>query len=198
MGLRAEYVILGEPTGNLIASAQKGTLVFRVIIRGVSGHSALPSSGRSALHRMVSVVQGWLDSDWGSDPVRGETTLNIGTIRGGVAANVIAPGCEAEGIFRLSGPASETESKLKSDYADDPDISIEILSSSEPLDLMEVPGFEHTVVAFGSDAPFLAGMGKVVMSGPGSISHAHSSEEQVELRELLEGVEVYHRLATLL
>ncbi len=196
LGLHVEYIVLGEPTDNRIASAQKGTLVFRVEVEGQAGHSALPSSGRSAVHKMSALLKGWLDSDWGSDPFRGETTLNIGTVRGGTAPNVIAPGCVAEGIFRVATSVEEVRKKIMRDMAGDEDINVEVLSFSDPLNLTEVPGLEHAVVSFGSDAPFLAGMGKVIMCGPGSIRYAHSANEQVSIQELLEGVELYCKIAS--
>ena len=166
LGLETEYIILGEPTDNRIAASQKGTLVFRLEIKGQAGHSALPSSGRSAVHKMAAVLKGWLDSDWGSDPSRGENTLNIGTVRGGMAPNVIAPGCAAEGIFRVATSVEDVRNIMTRDIEGDADIEIAILSSAEPLDLTRVPGLEHTVVSFGSDAPFLSGIARVIMCGP--------------------------------
>jgi len=197
-GVAAEYIILGEPTDNRIASAQKGTLVFRIEARGMAGHSAVPASGRSALHKLTSIISGWLSREWESDPARGETTLNIGTISGGTAPNVIAPDCAAEGIFRISTSVEKVHASMMEGLEQDRDIEVRIISSSEPLDLTEVPGFESTVVSFGSDAPFLKGIARVVMCGPGSIRYAHSLEEQVSLGELLESVETYRRLAAVL
>lgn len=196
LGLETEYIVLGEPTDNRIASAQKGTLVFRVNVKGQAGHSALPSSGRSAVHKMAAVIKAWLDADWGSEPSRGETTLNIGTVNGGTAPNVIAPGCTAEGIFRVATSVEAVRKIMMGEIAGDEDFEVEILSSSEPLNLTEVPGLEHTVVSFGSDAPYLAGIARVIMCGPGSIRYAHSEDEQISIRELMEGVEVYCRIAS--
>lgn len=194
LGLEPEFIILGEPTDNVLASAQKGTLVFKVRSEGKAGHSALPSSGRSALHKMIDLLHEWQKIDWGSDPRRGETTLNIGTIKGGAGANVIAPDCEAGGIFRLAGTVAETRRKMEEAVKHDSDLSLEIASFSEPLELTTVEGFGQKVVAFGSDAPYLRKLGKVIMAGPGSIRYAHSGEEQIELEEVEEAVDLYTRL----
>jgi len=198
LGLPAEYIILGEPTGNLVASAQKGTLVFKVEAQGIAGHSALPSSGRSAVHRMTQVLSQWLNTDWGSDPARGETTLNIGTVSGGTAANVIAPECEAEGIFRVATSVQDVKDKMAAGTGDSSDVKLSIVSSSEPLDLTRIPGIEHTVVSFGSDAPYLKEIGDVVMCGPGSIQFAHSENEQITIPQMVEGIETYCRIFTAL
>lgn len=195
LGLEPEYIILGEPTGNKVAAAQKGTLVFRLTVTGKAGHSALPSSGRSALHKMAEIIHDWIQYDWGDDSSRGKTTLNFGRITGGVSANVIAPSCQVDGIFRLACPFREIEQTVKGRTGRDKDIDFEVLSHSEPLDFMGLPGFEQEVVSFGSDAPYLKEMGRIVMCGPGSIIHAHSEDEQIELQDLRAGIDLYYRLA---
>jgi len=195
LGLDPEYIILGEPTGNKVAAAQKGTLVFRLTVTGKAGHSALPSSGRSALHKTAALIHEWTENDWGVDSIRGETTLNFGRITGGVSANVIAPSCQVDGIFRLAGSFEKTMQIIKQKIRHDREIEFDVLSHSEPLDFAEVQGFAKEVVAFGSDAPYLKDIADIVMCGPGSIIHAHSAEEQIGLPDLLEGVDLYYRLA---
>jgi len=195
LGLEPEYIILGEPTGNKVAAAQKGTLVFRLTVTGKAGHSALPSSGRSALHKMAALIHEWTENDWGVDSLRGETTLNFGRITGGVSANVIAPSCQANGIFRLAESFEKTIRIIMQKIEHDQEIEFDVLSHSEPLDFAEVPGFEKEVVAFGSDAPYLKDIADIVMCGPGSIIYAHSAEEQIRMSDLLEGVDLYYRLA---
>jgi acetylornithine deacetylase len=56
-------------------------------------------------------------------------------------------------------------------------------------------GFETTIVSFASDAPFLTQWGKPFLLGPGSILNAHTDHERISKQELLEGVELYVRLA---
>jgi acetylornithine deacetylase len=183
-------VILGEPTDNRLAVAQKGSMVFRMTARGDGGHSA--GSGASALHRLIRRAQQLLDTGWGQDPLLGTTTLNIGTLQGGDAVNVIASTAELEGIFRLAGPPEPVRKKLLS--AADDSVTIEILSVSEPQRFNSVDGFETTVVGFGSDAAWLRPLGPVYLVGPGSIRYAHQSGERIQIRQLEEAVSVYRRL----
>ena len=181
--LNSEYVVLGEPTGNRAAKAQKGTLVFRLEVLGKAAHSACPQKGRSAIHELIKLVGDWIAADWGGDPIIGPNTLNIGQINGGVGANVVAAGAWADGIFRLGTGSAEVNERLLS-YAGK-NVLIRILSSSEPVELYVPPGVDSTIVSFGSDAPYLQPLGKVVMLGPGSIEHAHGPDEMITVDELV-------------
>jgi acetylornithine deacetylase len=190
--LDSEYVVLGEPTGNTVAAGQKGSIVFRVEATGLAAHSACPDRGRSAIHRLVELAAKWTTDDWETDPMLGRNTLNIGRIRGGVGANVISAKAFAEGIFRIGTSSARVAERLMA-FQDD-DLSIEILSSSEPMQLHVPVGFDTSVASFGSDAPYLKPLGKVVMLGPGSIEHAHSADEQISVSQLTAARELYVRL----
>lgn len=190
--LGPRYIILGEPTDNKIASAQKGTLVFRVQAVGKAGHSAYPP-GPSAVHRLIEALTPLLLLDWAEDPVLGATTLNIGWIEGGEGPNIVAADATAEGIFRVAGSIADVETKLRGALGKE--VELEILSSSEPVFLTRMDGFDETVVAFGSDAPYLQDLGEVIMVGPGSIQNAHRPDERICATEITRAVEAYCDLA---
>ena len=84
----ANYVIVGEPTENLLASGHKGGFKFRLTATGKAAHSAYPELGDSAIHRLIALVSELQKLDWGWDELLESATINIGTIEGGVAANV--------------------------------------------------------------------------------------------------------------
>ena len=63
------------------------------------------------------------------------------------------------------------------------------------LRLNAVEGLETTVVAFTTDIPAFGGQwGEPFLLGPGSIHVAHTLEERVPKRELLQAVELYTRV----
>jgi acetylornithine deacetylase len=190
--LDSEYVILGEPTDNTVATGQKGSIVFRVEVTGVAAHSACPDKGRSAIHSLVELIGRWTSEDWGTDPLIGQNSLNVGRINGGVGANVISADAFAEGVFRIGTDAAKVRKRLLA--CEGEDISIQILSSSEPMRLHVPAGFDRSVASFGSDAPYLRSLGKVIMLGPGSIEHAHGSDEQVSVGQLVAARELYVNL----
>ncbi len=187
--LDSRFVVIGEPTENFLVKAQKGTLVFRLDVAGVSGHSAVPDTGRSAVHELVRIASRWLETEWGEHPELGETTLNFGRISGGSGPNVIAGQASAEGIFRVSTSIEEVREKALNSLPESTHFSA--LSQAEPLFLHTVPGFPQVIVSFGSDASHLGTLGQVLMLGPGSIDHAHSDDEQVTIQELEEAVDHY-------
>lgn len=85
-----DSVIFGEPTENRLACGHKGSLFCEVTATGVPGHSGYPWLGKSANEPMVRAMVGLLDADLGSSDLYGNTTVNVGRIAGGAAANVIA------------------------------------------------------------------------------------------------------------
>jgi acetylornithine deacetylase len=59
-----------------------------------------------------------------------------------------------------------------------------------------VDGIETTVVAFTTDIPAFGGQwGEPLLIGPGSIHVAHTPNECVAKRQLLDAVEIYQRIA---
>jgi len=188
LDLDPDYIILGEPTENIVAKAQKGTLVFRVRAIGQAGHSAYPR-GPSAIHVLLGALNSLTLEDWGQDATLGETTLNIGRIEGGEGANVVAASAFAEGIFRVAGSVDEIKARLTTILGNE--LELEILSSSEPAFLASVDGIDETVVSFGSDAPYLQELGKVVLMGPGSIQNAHRPDERILASEITRAFENY-------
>jgi acetylornithine deacetylase len=63
--------------------------------------------------------------------------------------------------------------------------------------MISVPGLETTVVSYTTDIPAFNGQwGQPLLMGPGSIHVAHTLEERVPKRELLEAVELYQRVVT--
>src|SRR4029453_10953705 len=85
----SEYVIVGEPTQNQLARAQKGTLMVNLSVTGRAAHSGYPELGVSAIKNLLQILQECEGGDWGNDPVLGKGSFNIGVFRGGEAANVV-------------------------------------------------------------------------------------------------------------
>src|SRR5260370_25837754 len=77
----------GESTDNRLATAYKGSLRLTLHTDGVSAHSAYPEHGRSAIDALIDVLSDLRRTSWPSDPVLGDTTLNVGVIAGGTRPN---------------------------------------------------------------------------------------------------------------
>ena len=108
------------------------------------------------------------------DKILGASTLNIGTIAGGRAPNVIADHAQAELFIRLVDERRRHarghepgRRKAKPRFAR--------FSRIPAVHLGSLPGFETTVVSFTTDIPAFGGAwGKPYLIGPGSIHVAHT------------------------
>jgi len=79
-------------------------MIFKLEFEGKASHSYIPLNldlissgypelGVSAIEHLISCLNSLLKVDWPSSSKFGNTTLNIGTISGGTAANIV-PGQE--------------------------------------------------------------------------------------------------------
>jgi acetylornithine deacetylase len=188
----SEYVIVGEPTQNQLASAQKGTFIVNLSSAGRASHSGYPEHGISAIKKLLEVLEDCESADWGSDPVLGKGSFNVGVFQGGQAANIVPPQASASIMIRTVEPRAQVEEKMRKIVGNR--ATMEIVGAADPLLLHVVGGFQTTVVSFGSDAPHLTNTGKRLLIGPGSILDAHTVNEKISKRELIEGIEIYERL----
>src|SRR5918999_2819320 len=101
LSTKSRFLINGEPTESKLASGAKGSLRVTVRTRGREAHSAYPHLGRSAIEPMIDLLPTLRSLRLPKDKVLGETTYNIGVIRGGTEANVVPAHAEAEIMFRL-------------------------------------------------------------------------------------------------
>ncbi|MBM4185281.1 MAG: aspartate kinase [Gemmatimonadetes bacterium] len=188
----SRWLVNGEPTESKLVSASKGSLRLILRTRGQEAHSAYPELGSSAVEAMVALLAELRKIRLPSDPELGETTMNVGTIRGGSAANVFAGECEVETMIRLVGDAQKVKDVVAATVGGRATLE---WGSHIPTQRFHVlDGFETTTVAYTSDVPILASWGTPLMFGPGSIHHAHTEEEHVSLQELTSAVGAYERI----
>src|SRR6185503_18658322 len=191
---RSRFLINGEPTESKLASGAKGSLRATIRTRGREAHSAYPELGRSAIEPMLELLPTLKKLPLPSDPLLGQTTVNIGTIRGGTEANVIPAHAEAEIMFRLVGDV-EPIKKMIVDWAKKGNADVEFGSHIPAQRFTTVPGFESVPVAYTSDIPLLSNWGEPLLFGPGSIHVAHTPDEYIDVEELRKSVDAYERLA---
>jgi acetylornithine deacetylase len=189
----SKFIVNGEPTENKLALGSKGALRYEVIASGRMAHSAYPELGDSAINKLLDALHAIRAIPLPMDDVLGPSTLNIGTITGGRAPNVIADEAKAEIFIRLVGDSAATRAAIESAVAGKAELK-EVLEIPA-LRLRAVPGFETTVVAYTTDIPaFNGAWGEPLLLGPGTIHVAHTTEERVPKKELLEAVEIYRNL----
>jgi acetylornithine deacetylase len=189
----SRFLINGEPTDNKVALASKGAL--RVVFRstGKMAHSAYPELGDSAVHKLVTVLAKLLKLELPVTEDVGPSTLNIGQIHGGHAPNVIADKAEAQVLVRLVGDSAPVKAALlkAAEGLAEVDFTLEI-----PFVSLRAPeGLPTMVAKFTTDIPQLSNWGEPLLLGPGSIHVAHTPNERLAKKELLEAVELYVKVA---
>jgi acetylornithine deacetylase len=209
--LRIGSAIVSEPTSLRAGIAGKGYGLARITVEGREAHSAFPQQGVSAISaaaRMIARIEDGFAiqvrdalADGLFDPPR--TTLNIGTIEGGTAKNIIPgrcsflvewraiPGENPNEMLRLLGSAvveaqgAEPRVGVRMD-------SLRAESGFSPaaqgrlqMRLAELLAREPAGISFGSEASRVARIAEeVIVIGPGDMRSAHSDRECVPIGEL--------------
>lgn len=214
---RPSVVIIGEPTDMKVVSAHKGMWFFRTVVTGKEAHSSQTHRGVSAvmtgarliakLDEMAKARAATADPDCKFVPPY--TTIHVGTVLGGTAANIISRRCEfvcdvrnlpedfPEDIQREYEAWIETEI-LPEMHAVDPSTRIDVTTENvvpglcEDLDseaetlVRQLTGDNDvSYVPYGTEAgQFQAAGMAAVVCGPGSIDQAHQPNEFIEADQI--------------
>ncbi len=188
-----KFLINGEPTDNRIALASKGALRVELTAHGRMAHSAYPELGESAIDKLLDALHKLRAMKLPTDNEIGDCTLNIGTIEGGRAPNVIPDKAEAQLLYRLIGSSEKLRAEILdtvNDFAT-ANFTLEIpftrLGTFDDLPTM--------IAAYTTDIPSLTNWGQPLLVGPGSIHVAHTEREYVEKKQLADAVELYCSIA---
>jgi acetylornithine deacetylase len=206
---KPEGCIVGEPSGMRAIRAHKGKAAARIEIRGRAGHSSRPDQGLNAIHAMAEVLSVAVRSaeELKAGPFNANfappySSLQVGTVAGGQALNVIPEFCSAEiearaiagvspaellepvlaAAAKLAGRGLKVDWELLSEY---PALS---LAADAPLALLleELTGEEPlAAVSYGTEAGLYQAAGvDAIICGPGDIARAHRADEYIEIGEL--------------
>ena len=188
----SKFLINGEPTQNKLVIGSKGALRLEFVATGRMAHSAYPELGESAIDKLLDALNEVRRLRLPVHKVLGASTINIGTISGGRAPNVIADHAQAEVFIRLVDDGASTRQAVQQAVKG---IEVREVLLVPAVHMGSLPGLETTVVAFTTDIPaFGDSWGKPYLLGPGSIHVAHTDEERIPKNELLEAVQIYKRM----
>ena len=191
----SKYIINGEPTSNQLALGSKGGLRYEVTASGKMAHSAYPELGDSAIVKLLDALAAIRKVALPVDDVLGPSTLNIGTIHGGRAPNVIPDEARAEIFIRLVCDSASTKAAITGAVAAMPGIDIKEVLEIPAIRMKAVEGLPTTIVAYTTDIPAFGGLwGQPLLFGPGTIHVAHTLDERVPKQELLDAVELYQKI----
>ena len=206
---KADFAIIGEPTGLQPIIAHKGVLALSIVIEGSGGHASNPNLGCNALDAMHAVIADLLiyrqelASTYTNPTFEiNIPTLNLGCLHAGDSPNRICETAELQIDLRLM-PGMEIEAltttiqhrlvETIASYGTRLSITrlneVPAYQTSDDGDLARtlasLSGRPPGTVAFGTEAPFLQSLGmETVVFGPGSIDQAHQPNEYLDLSQL--------------
>ena len=189
----SRFLINGEPTDNRLALATKGALRVELRAHGRMAHSAYPELGESAIDKLIEALHDVLAMPLPVEPEIGPSTVNIGLISGGRAPNVIADKAEAHLLIRTVGPSEEVKDAVKRVVAGRAEVSFSLDLSY--VRMRKVGDLPTMIAKFATDIPSLTAWGEPFLLGPGSIHVAHTPDEKISKKELVECVDLYVDLA---
>ncbi|HEY0306585.1 MAG TPA: M20/M25/M40 family metallo-hydrolase [Acidobacteriaceae bacterium] len=190
----SKFLINGEPTDNRLALASKGALRVEIRAKGKLAHSAYPELGESAIDKLVAALNDLLALPLPIEPEAGDTTLNIGTLEGGRAPNVVADKAEAHLLVRTVGPSQGVKDLIVKTVGARADVNFSL--DLPFVRMRKIEGLETMIAKFSTDIPSLTNWGEPLLLGPGSIHVAHTREEKLAKKELLDAVKLYVDVAT--
>lgn len=216
----AEWVVVGEPTDNCMASAAKGTKSFEVTFTGEAFHSGYPQFGISAVELFNDFVNALRSIRFPQDETLGETTWNIGKLSSDNPQNILSDRLTCRVYFRTTFESDEMVCNVMKNMAgadaklrfgrprvqDGSDVvakdvapwqkamSVKAFGGDCPSRFEVLDGFESKPVAFGSDAPQLTNFSRKILCGPGSILVAHRDDEHILLKDIETAVANYIRI----
>jgi acetylornithine deacetylase len=189
----SQYLVNGEPTQNKLALASKGILRFELVARGRMAHSAYPELGESAIEALLDALEAIRRLVLPRDELLGPSTVNIGTISGGHAPNVIPDTAKAEILVRLVGDPEPV--RVAFARAVGTRVQLNEVLYIPVIEFASVDSLPTTVVSFTTDVPVIGkAWGEPLLLGPGSIQVAHTADERISKQELSEAVDIYAEL----
>lgn len=216
----ADAAIIPEPTSLQLCLAERGLMFARITTSGIPAHGSDPDRGRSAIMSAAAIAETLHGSRFSSDshPLLGETTCNVGMIKGGSGPNVVPEFCELL-IDRRAIPGDTMDSlvqgiehRIATVGLEPGSYELEVQTYCEPSEISaDDPFVAHlseafrdmtgrepafTGLPFTTDARFIRnqlGLPAVVF-GPGDLSLAHTIDEYVEIDDLVTAVGVYARI----
>ena len=201
---RADFALIGEPTGRDIVYTHKGAYWLNLRTTGRAVHASAPDLGENAIYKMADVLRCIRDEvaprlAAQSHPVLGSPTISAGTIRGGTKTNIVPDFCELE-VDTRTIPGQDPREIADALRKASPGLEISIWESM-PLNTDPAHPLVQLLLKNGSrlagapwfcDAAVFAEAGiPAVAAGPGFIAKAHTNDEWIAIAELELGVRFY-------
>ncbi len=210
--LDGDVALIGEPTLGAIEAGCQGTLRVKVTLVGERSHTARPWMGRNAIHRLgavLALVEAYEERRPVVEGCEYREALQAVDVSGGVAGNVVPDEATVVINHRFAPDRSGEEAVAHVREVLAPALgegdSVELTDCSpsarpglgDPLisALIERNGLEVRAKLGWTDVAFFAERGIPASNfGPGDATIAHTADERLERRWLLDTHEALHDL----
>ncbi len=204
--------LIGEPTSFRMLRMHPGHVAARITCGGQAAHSSKPDLGRNAVRLAARVIDALdaLAERWRRDVrfadllERPFVVMNVATIHGGSAVNIVPDRCVIEVGFRpLPGMVPEDLfEELSATVTPLGDVTTELVRVTPAMLTPEGTPLERILApfatapgtaaaSFATDGGNFERMGvRTLVFGPGSIDVAHKADEYVPVDELHRAVDV--------
>ena len=199
-GLRADFVVCGEPTDMRVGVQAKGVLLLRVDVAGTAAHGATPWMGDNAVLRGIDMYRriATLPFAQESAPLFERPSINLGRIQGGDAVNKVPDVCRMDVDVRYL-PGQAPDEVLDQIRSLEPQARVDVLLERPPANVSPDDVFVQALLdAAGRHEPSTTSVGRdgasdavaflevgvpAVEFGPRGGGH-HGPEEYVEIDSL--------------
>lgn len=199
-GLRADFVVCGEPTDMRIGVQAKGVLMTRITVPGVAAHGSTPWLGQNAILRAVDLYRAISGLPFASQsaPMFARPSINLGCIEGGDAINKVPDLCRLDVDIRYL-PGQDPEEVLRQVRSLDSEARVEVILQRPPADVPPDHPFVRCLLsAAGRHEPAATSVGRdgasdavaflevgvpAVEFGPSGAGH-HGPDEYVSMPSL--------------
>ena len=212
----AGAIVIAEPTSNYPILGHKGALWLKVETEGITAHGSMPEHGDNALYKAARSVTRLEEFDFNVMPheLLGRSTLNVGTMQGGLNLNSVPDHAEFTVDIRTLPQQDHAKilSGLEGYLGDENRIARivdcggvhtpqadpwmqEIYAVMEPI--LGEP-IEPRGAPYFTDASALTpayGGPPTVILGPGEMHMAHQTDEYCPVAHIEQAAEVYEILA---
>ncbi len=201
-----KYIIIGEPTDNVVMNGSKGAIAYNFEFFGKSTHSSMPEESSNTncvnfLHELLKLDK-YFHKRWCDDYEFKHTTMNFGIIKGGERINVVSDYTMATCDFRVTKDINEYKyikkyvDRVSKKYNMKYKIILDVLpfynDDSELMKYYEEVTGKKIKKFFGlSEASFIEH--NRVLLGPGPVT-AHEDKEHISEKSLYETVEIYTKI----
>ena len=212
----AGAIVIAEPTSNYPIVGHKGALWLKVETKGITSHGSMPEHGDNAIYKAARSVTKLEDFDFNVMPheLLGRSTLNVGTMQGGLNLNSVPDHAEFTVDIRTLPEQDHAQifTGLEGFLGDENSIDRivdcggvhtphthpwiqEIYAVMEPIlgETMEPRGAPYFTDASALTPAF--GSPPTIILGPGEMHMAHQTDEYCPVAHIPQAAEVYEILA---